>query len=370
MRVCYHTGMSAFLDKIFGNKMDTSPQRVVGVDLGSTSIKVVELERRDDVVNLSTYGELLVGPYGNGALGDSVTLEAKQEQTALVDIFRESAVQATAAVFSVPMSSSFVTVINLPKLAPDGDVSAQVPIEARKYIPIPINEVTLDWAEIHRSETDKASESQEVLLVAIQNEVLKRLNTLMNRTNLPEQPTEIECFSLIRGVNQSDFGERVAIIDIGGSSTKLYILHNGLLEQLHRVRSGGTHITKQLAEDLQTDFTDAEVRKREYDGASDEIGYTIRRVHEKMLGRTMKEFRQVLQGYEQDHGSEITQVVLTGGVTQYPKINALIEEGLGRSVMVATPFKKVASPAFMEDVTNEIGPTFSVALGAALRQFE
>ena len=362
--------MTAFLDNIFGKKQATSPRRVVGIDLGSTSIKVVELESRDNVINLTTYGEILIGPYGDGSLGDAITLDPKQEQTALIDVFRESAVQATSAVFAVHLASSFVTVINLPKLGPDTDVAGQVPVEARKYIPMPINEVTLDWAEITRAEQDKAADHQEVLLAAIQNEVLQRLNTLMQRTNLPDQPTEIECFSIIRSVYQANYGERVAIIDLGGSSAKLYVVRQGLLEQLHRVRSGGTHITKQLAEDLSTDFTDAEVRKREYDGASDEIGYTIRRVHEKMLGKTLHELQQVLQNYEKDHGSEIDKVILTGGVTQYPQITGLVEEALSRKTVVGNPFNKVAYPAFMEDVIKEIGPTFAVALGAALQRFE
>lgn len=362
--------MSAFLGSIFGRKANSKPRRVVGVDLGSTSIKVVELERRDDVVNLTTYGEILLGPYGQAPLGDAVNLDAKEEQTALIDVFRESAVQATSAVFSVPMSSSFVTVVNLPKLGPDSDVSAQVPVEARKYIPIPINEVTLDWAEIHRAEEDNSSDTQEVLLVAIQNEILQRLKNLMTRTNLPDQPTEIECFSVIRGANTLDNVSRLAIIDIGGSSTKLYIVRDGLLEQLHRVRMGGTHITKQLMEDLGTDFTDAEVRKREYGATSDEIGYTVNRAHEKVLVKIMRELSQVLKNYEKERGTEIAEVVLTGGVSQYPKSRVIIADQLGKNVQISEPFKQIAFPAFMQDVVKEIGSTFSVALGAALRRFE
>ncbi len=362
--------MSAFLNSVFGGKKRGNARRVVGVDLGSTSIKVVELESRDDVVNVTTYGEILLGPYANVPLGDAVTLDAKKEQLALVDVFRESAVQANSAVFAVPMSSSFVTVIHIPKIGTDDEISGQVSVEARKYIPMPINEVSLDWAKIHRSESDTDTEKQEVLLVAIQNEVLKRLQSLMKRTNLPEQPTEIECFSTIRGASGLLNTDRMAVIDIGGSSAKLYIVREGLLEQLHRVRSGGTHITKQLAADLETDFSDAEVRKRGIDTASDEIRQTIDRVHEKVLTRTLHEMQKVIHTYEQEHGSEVSDVVLTGGVAQYAKVTKIVEDVLRKKVHLANPFAKTAYPAFMEDVVTEIGPTFTVALGAALRHFE
>ena len=362
--------MSAFLSSVFSSKSNRAPRRVVGVDIGSTSIKVVELENRDDVVNVTTYGEILLGPYGDAALGDAVSLDAKKEQLALVDIFRESAVQAQSAVFSVPMSSSFVTVIRVPKLEDEDALSGQVAVEARKYIPIPINEVSLDWAKIERAENSTDSDEQEVLLVAIQNEVLQRLQSLMKRTNLPEQPTEIECFSTIRGASGSTNSKPTAVLDIGGSSTKLYIIRNGLLEQLHRVRSGGAHITKQIATDLSTDFADAEVRKRGQGNDSDEVGYTISRVHEKVLTRTLRELQQVIHNYEQEHDSEVANVILTGGVTQHAKVLRIVEDVLSKKTYLADPFAKTAYPAFMEDVVKEVGPTFTVALGAALRQFE
>ena len=92
---------------------DGSGSSVVGIDVGSASMKVVELEERKGVVTLVTYGEVQLGPYAGKQLGDSVTLDAKQEQEALVDVIRESAVKARNAVFAMPLSSSFVTNVSI-----------------------------------------------------------------------------------------------------------------------------------------------------------------------------------------------------------------------------------------------------------------
>ena len=217
-----------------------SGQRVVGIDVGSSSIKVVELQNRNEVVTLTTYGELQLGPYlDEGPIGSAVTLTPSLERQALIDILRESAVKARSAVFAMPLSASFVTVMNMNAL-PDEDISARVRVEARKYIPVPIADVTLDWAEVETSMAG-AVESRDILLAAIQNDALSRFKTLLQSVEFPAAPTEIECFSAIRGLydpNQDD----IAIIDIGAQSTKLYLVHKGLLQRVYRVRAGGARI--------------------------------------------------------------------------------------------------------------------------------
>lgn len=363
--------MSALFENVFksftGGNRNLPSGRAVGVDIGGTSIKMVELENRDGVVTLTTYGELQIGPYADAPLGQSVELETKREQAAVIDLIRESAVKATDAVYTVPLASSFVTVINISNIEGVEDVSAQVRVEARKYIPMPINDVSLDWAEINRP--DKKDEgSREVLLAAIQNETLNRLQELMKQTNMPNQPTEIECFSMLRSVTgPNDKG--VAIIDLGGSSSKLYIAQNGLLEQIHRVRVGGAMATEKIAETLNSNFEEAEVKKRTIDPDT-EIGRTITKTHNETYSRVFREFKRVIEEYEQRHERTIDKVLLTGGASQFAGIGEQVTEGINRSVTTATPFAQVAYPPFMEDVVVEIGPSFAVALGAALQKFE
>lgn len=344
----------------------TDSKRVVGIDIGSSSIKVVEVQDRDGVLTLTTYGELQLGPYTDQEIGQSVTLEQKKEQQALVDVMRESAVKATNAVFAMPLALSFVTTINF-KAEKKEDISSRVRVEARKYIPVPIGEVTLDWAEVDPLD-NKEEGRRDVLVAAIQNEALNRFRILMKFVNLKEPPTEIECFSAIRGVYNEDEKD-IALIDIGAVSTKLYIVKNGLLQRIHRVRAGGAIATKRIAGTLDVSFEEAEVIKRNIK-KEDKNFPDVKRAHHSCYDRTWKEFRQVLKEYEDTTATKISTVYLTGGGSLFPTTKLSIEEALQKNVSYVNSFNKVSYPAFMEDIISELGPTFHVALGAALRTFE
>ncbi|KXJ99076.1 MAG: Competence protein A [Parcubacteria bacterium OLB19] len=355
------------LGKLFSEiSKSASSSRVLGIDVGSSSIKVVEVQDRDDVLSLTTYGEIQLGPYTGKEVGQSVILDPKQEQQALVDVIRESAVKADKAVFSMPLSSSFVTMINL-NAGPEEDVAARVRVEARKYIPVPISEVTLDWAEVE-SDVNKVKNNRSVLVAAIQNQALNRFKTLMQFVNIKEPPTEIECFSSIRGAFKEK-EDNIAIIDVGAVSTKLYIAHKGLLQRMHRVRAGGAIATSRIASTLELTFEEAEIKKRTI--AKDDANFPeVARIHDSSYERTWQEFRQVINEYESSLDIKLDVVYLTGGGSIFPTVKGLVKEVLRQNVKYVNTFNKFSYPAFMEDIVHELNPTFHVALGAALRIFE
>lgn len=345
----------------------TIAQRVVGIDIGASSIKVVELENRNEVLTLTTYGELQVGPYlEGGVVGQAVTLTPSSERQALVDVLRESAVKARSAVFAMPLASSFVTTMSL-IAEPGEDISPRVRVEARKYIPLPISEVTLDWAEVYTN-SDTKENKREVLLAAIQNDALKRFNTLLETVELKNSPTEIECFSVIRGLyTQEEFD--TAIIDIGAMSIKLYLVRGGLLQRMYRVRAGSMNFTQNIASDLGVSFEEAETLKRTIT-PQDAQWPQIQKIQGVTFTRAFRELRQVFDEYEKLSGTHITNIYMVGGGCQFPNFINLMTEQFERTITLGQPFNKVAFPAFMEDTLNQIGTSFAVALGAAVRSFE
>ena len=359
------------LGKLFSEiSKGSNSSRVLGIDIGSSSIKVVEVQNRDEVLSLTTYGEIQLGPYTGKEVGQSVALDPKQEQQALIDVIRESAVKADKAVFSMPLSSSFVTMINL-NAGPEEDLASRVRVEARKYIPVPISEVTLDWAEVEsdtNKNKDKNKNSRNVLVAAIQNQALNRFKTLMQFVNFKEPPTEIECFSSIRGAFKEK-EDNIAIIDIGAVSTKLYIAHKGLLQRMHRVRAGGAIATSRIASTLELSFEEAEIKKRTV--TKDDSSFAeVARIHDSSYERTWQEFRQVINEYELSLDTKLDVVYLTGGGAIFPTVRGLVKDVLRQDVQYVNTFSKFSYPAFMEDIVSELNPTFHVALGAALRIFE
>lgn len=343
---------------------------VVGIDIGSSSMKVIELQERKGVITLTTYGEIQLGPYVGKNIGESVTLDSKQEQEALIDVIRESAVRARNAVFAMPLSSSFVTNVTI-NADPDADLTAMVRAEARKVIPASLSEVTLDWAEVEVSKTEaKANKNnnRNILIAAIQNSALERFKVLMQFAGLNQPPTEIECFSTIRSLYSTD-EQNIAIIDIGAVSSKLYIIRKGLLMRMYRIRAGGSIATKEIAEALKVNFETAEEIKFAADKNASNFT-ELKRAHNASYDRPFREFNQVLREYEQRMGVTFNSVYLSGGGSLFPGTDSHLKSVLNRPIIMSNPFSKVAYPAFMEDTIRAIGPSFTVALGAAMRVFE
>ncbi|MFN3188381.1 MAG: pilus assembly protein PilM [Candidatus Paceibacteria bacterium] len=337
--------------------------RVVGIDIGSSSIKVVELQSREGVVTLTTYGELQLGPYGEKEIGEIFPLTPDLEKQALVDILRESATKATSGVFAIPLSVSFVTVVSL-EAAEEEDIDPRIRVEARKYIPVPLAEVTLDWAEIEKSESDVA---RNILLAAIQNKPLQRFNTLLSGIGMPGTPTEIECFSAIRGAGVAT-KDTAAVIDFGATSAKLYITRKGLLQRMYRIPVGSVDVTNKLKTELNMSFADAEILKKTV-STNDEEFASVQKTYGNHFNRALTEFSHVLKEYRDASGMSFDAIVLTGSGVLFPNFTKQVSEVLDQPVTVANPFDMVAYPAFMEDTLKEIGPTFTTALGSALRSF-
>ncbi len=351
---------------IFGAGSNARPTSTVGIDIGSASVKVVEIEETEKALQLRTYGELQLGPYDGKALGEAVLLQNQKRIEAVVDVMREAEVHTSHGALAMPLSSSFMTVVPV-VLGADEDIENRIPVEARKYVPLPLTDVTLDWTELPPigQENEKI---KEVMLAAIENRALAEYQQLLSGVRMTGEPAEIEAFSLVRALwKRSD--TTLAIIDIGASTSKLYIVRGGMLERLHRVASGGALITKRLAELLQISFEDAENLKR----ASTQSDEHQREVYQAMVSAVegpLLEFKRIINQYEARIGSPIGRVAFSGGVAASAQFLSYGRDTIGLPAEIGNPFDKVAYPAFMEDTLSNIAPTFAVSFGAALRLFQ
>jgi len=353
-----------FLSSILESAVPKDTSSALGVDIGTSSIKVVELAERNGVLTLVTYGEIQLGPYAGKALGSVVHLSAKQEQEALVDVIRESAVKSRNGVFAMPLSASFISTATL-DAEPDADLGSLVRVEARKLIPASLSEVTLDWVELEALANKQPGRS--VLIAAIQNTAIERFNVLMQFAGFAGAPTEIECFSTNRAIGTKK--EHSVVMDFGATATKMYMTHNGILTRMHRVNVGGMQVTEAIAEALDLDFEDAELLKQQIT-TQDKRYPAVQQAYSTVYGRSLREFRQVLSHYEGSAGIEFDYVSICGGASLFPGLATQLLDKLGLPVEPVDPFKNVAYPAFMEDAMQQIGPLFVPALGAALRNFE
>lgn len=358
---------------------------VLGIDIGASSAKIVQLRASKGAAILETYGEIALGPYAGQQIGKAVKLPPEKIAEALIDVIREANVTARSGGLSIPFSSSLVSIITLPNVDPE-QLKRMIPIEARKYIPIPVNEVSLDWFVIPRDEGEQSAfdrvepqtaleaKGREVLLVAIHNDALQSFQTIASTAGLHIDFYEIEIFSAVR----SSVGHGIApivVVDLGAATTKMYVVERGVVRLSHLVTMGGQQMTEHLARSMNWEFDKAERVKREHgiltaSAYSPDENDRIKSSLLSTLSRMFSEVNRVLLNYGQRYNKNVSRVVLMGGGSALPGLSDAAKENLSAEIEIANPFSRTETPAFLEEVLREIGPGFSVAVGVALRKLK
>ncbi len=357
------------LGKLFNAAAPAHGGSVVGIDFGSSSIKIVQLRREHQRAVLETYGELQLGPYANVDVGRATNLEPGKTTEALLDIVREASVTSRNVGVAVPYAASFVTVISL-QVEDPALLEAMIPIEARKYVPVPVSQVTLDWFVVpnkNGAESAGRVTTTRVLLAAIHNEALSKFKTVIEGAGMLSSFNEIEVFSTIRSSVQK-IDETILIMDIGAATTKLYVVAGGIVQATHSITVGGQDLTSALSKSLELTISDAEEMKRQV-GLLAHENPRIERALSLPLERMFIESRRLLEAYERTNGAvPVSSVMLSGGGATLAGVAEYAQNVLGRRILNADPFAKVEYPAFLQDTLKTIGPSFAVAVGAALRR--
>lgn len=374
------------LFKSVSSSLGQGETSVLGIDIGASSAKMVQLRASRGVAVLETYGEISLGPYAGQPIGKTVKLNPEKSAEAIKDLMREANVTARSGGLSIPFASSLVIVLDLPESDEDA-LKRIVPMEARKYIPIPVSEVSLDWfvipkddmqgsafAEIGQQKQQTKRPGQEVLLVAIHNNILQQYQTLSGEAGVTINFYEIEIFSAIR----SSLGHGIApvmVVDLGASTTKIYIVERGVVRMTHTITTGGQQITETLGRTMSWEFEKAERVKREH-GLIDNTAFSVdenERIKTAILStlsRMFAEVNRVVLSYGQRYNKNIAKIVLCGGGASLPGIQDVARTTLSSEVEIANPFGHTEAPAFLEGVLRQIGPGFAVSVGLALRKLK
>lgn len=362
----------SFLDRLFAKK----EKSVLGVDIGSSSLKVVQLRKEHGQAVLETYGELALAPYSGGEVGQATSLSAEQITESLKDLLREAKVTTKSCGVSIPFSRSLLTLVDLPYRSDPKEQKTVIELEARKYIPVAVSEVQLDWFIVPTEDpkspskdspkgAEQKKEKVEVLLVAVHNDELSLLQSVLTGAGLTASFYEIEIFSTIRAVVE-DSVKPVMVLDIGASSTKTYVIEHGVVALSHAISTGSQDITRAIAVSDNVSIATAEaLKKKEGLGEGETHGSP-----ELVFSRIFSEARRVLIQYETSHKKSITSIILTGGGGVTKELGAYAKNIFSIDVHVADPFAKTEAPAFMRSVLESIGPEFAVAVGLAMRKLE
>lgn len=367
------------MPNFFSSLFKKNESSVLGIDIGASSIKVVQLRKKGGKAVLETYGALALGPYSGIDIGKATVLPPEKITTALVDILREAKTTTKVGGVTIPFGSTLMSVIEMPGMD-EKSMAAMIPIEARKYIPVPITEVSLDWSIIPHDEAkpqtekpnfmpggQKKVDTVSVLLVAIHNETLSQYQKVIKDAALDANFFEIEIFSTIRAVLDKNINP-VLILDVGAGSTKAYIAHRGIIRASHTINRGSQDITSAIATTLSVPIDKAEIMKRTVGWGKEpqyaEMASTISLICDNIFS----EAKHVVTNYQSKYTKSVEKAILVGGRASMKGFAELALAGLSMPVELGDPFSKVEAPAFLNEVLKRNGPEFTAALGIALRR--
>lgn len=380
--------MNDIVKKILGSIANLTSGRedgTVGIDIGSSAIKVVEIKRKGGKTMLETYGSIALGPYDALDAGRVTNLSVEKISEALKEVLKQSGVTTASGAFSISVQSSLVFTVELPATVKESEMATIIPTEARKYIPVPITEVSIDYFILPQKESSfeemntvagdsdiipqKPADKISVLVVATQNDAISKYRSIVSQSSITASFFEVEIFSSIRANFEHELSP-VLLMDFGASRTKLSIVEFGMVKSYHTIDRGGADISQSISQSLSIPFSEAEKMKKEFGLFGNPTEKSLADIIKIHIDYIFSETNGVLLDYEKRYNRIISKVIFTGGGCLLKGLKEVAASNFRAEIEVGRPFSKVNAPAFLEKVLETMGPEFAVALGLALRKLQ
>lgn len=328
-------------------------QSILGVDIGTSDIKIAQVTHGSSMV-LDTYGIVNLS-YQIGTRDSEVVIQ--KTATMLQKLIEHAGVTAKRCVISLPNSAVFTSVIEVPKM-PDKELEQALQFEAKKYIPLPANEVILSWSIV---EENSSGNTLSVLLTAVPKHVRESYLRLFELARLDLEIIEIEALALIRSL-AFDAGTNNVIIDIGAKTTGINFVRNGFLQLSRSLNIGGDTMTNRIAEVLNISEVRAEQFKKDFGIMESAF---IPEAVKPVLNTIKSEVKQLLTIYKA-RNIFVHKILLVGGGANTPGLADFFSD-LGAPVELGNPLKKVVYSESVEPVLKRFSLHLPVAIGLALR---
>ena len=343
----------------------------LGVDFGTSSIKVVELgvEKKEPV--LLNYGEINLSLLESIRSGDQGGYDA-QITIFLRALLEKVGSKAKEVYVAMPAFIGLVALVEFPQMN-EKELESAIQFESHKYIPSPLHEVALSWEVVgERTVIAEDSGNQikklEVLLVAALNKEVERYESYIRSVGYDMQLLELETFSMVRSTVH-DPTETYLVIDIGSRATNFVLVENKLVKMNRNLDVGGRDITRTLMESLNISFDRAEVLKK---SSKDFLNQAESKMTFLPLEMIVGEVRRMLQSREvkNPQARKIHGIILSGGTASMTGLPQYFESMLGIPATVAHPWSGIRYDQKLQSSIERMGTSYSVALGLALRGVE
>lgn len=346
-------------------------QQLIGLDISSSAVKLLELSRRGEKFHVETYA---VEPLPPNAVTDKQISDPKIVGDAVARAVNRAGTRTKQAAVAVAGASVISKVIQLPRSLSEDDMEEQIKIEADQYIPYPVDEVSLDFEVLGSS--DKNSEMVDVLLAACRREQVEQRSAALEIAGLVPKVVDIETYALENACQflthqMPDRGRNhtIALVDVGATTTSVLILHDLKTIYTRDQGFGGRQLTEDIMRHYGMSLEDAAKAKKfgslPDDYHSEVLSHFISDMAQQ-IDRSLQFFFSAASQY-----NSIDQIILAGGCAHIPNVDAALQERLRVPTVIAKPFAgmSVSSKAKPANLAKEEA-SLLIACGLAYRAFD
>ncbi len=342
-------------------------KEVIGLDIGSSSIKLVQLRQAKKGWELEKLG---FEPLPPEAIVDGSIIDSMSVTEAIKKLLSDHKVRAKDTVSSLTGNSVIIKKVELPAMTEE-ELGESIQWEAEQYIPFPISEVNIDFQILGESASGKGQ--MEVMLVAVKKEVINDYINVIKEAGLNPIIMDVDAFALenMMEINYTiPPNENITMVNIGASVTSISVIAGGITTFTRTVPMGGNHYTEELQRSFSIPFKDAEelkLGKQVEDITPEEVAEVINVVSESMVMEVRRSVDFFIAG---NPGLVIHRIMLCGGGAKTQGLKELINEKVGLDVEVVNPFKGINyNPQnFDSRYLEDMAPCFGVAVGCAVRR--
>lgn len=345
-------------------------KKFLGIDIGTSSIKIVELSKSGKRLTLENYGEISTPGFSEEPFRtfekNTLLISTDEVAKAILAILEEAKIKIKKASFSIPDFASFFTWFDLPPLT-EKEIPQAVNFAARSHIPLPLSEVTLDWQIIEGKPSDRERTKLKILLVAVPNKVINQYQEIARISHLELQALGAEVFGLSKSLIR-DEKKVIALVDIGIQTTTCSIIDNGILKRSHSFDIAGNNLTFAIAKSLNIDYNKAEELKRKLGLINEEN--PVREIILPLIDLILAEIVTISEDFAKIETKKVEKVILAGGSALTPGLKGYFQERLQKEVEIANPFSDIFYPPILENTLKEAGPSYAIAVGMARQGLE
>lgn len=343
------------------------PQKSVGIDIGTSAIKIVELSSFGGKIKLENFGILFAHSFLNLPYRTSerniLSLSFERISQGIEAILEEAEMKVKQGFFSLPDFASFFTYFELPPM-PKDELNFAIKAETRRHVPMPLSEVSVDWRILNPKTMTK--EPVKIVAVAIPNETINQFQILSSALKIKILGLEAEVFSLARvfGREPGVFG----ILDIGAKTTSCSIIENGIVRASFTLDVAGDVLTERIAKGLNVSLEEAENLKRQVGITSEKE--EVRKIILPFINTIISEAERIFENFWRKEKKEVEKIILTGGGAKLKGLVDYFKACFKKETEIGDPFKDISFPNLLIKRLPIWGPILSVSVGLALAGFQ